>query len=494
MMRGVDRRSIAMSSRHADGPAVKPSMTQPVFRFAPSPNGYLHLGHALSALLNFDMARAAGGRLPAAHRGHRRGALPAGIRGGDLRGSRLARHRVGAAGAAAIRAFRRLSRGAGEARSAWACLSELREPRRDRAPGRASATCADAGRAIPTARRFIPARREQMPRAERDGAHRARRALCAAARHGRRRWRAPARCTWSETGAGPPARPATSSPSRRPGATSCSARKDTPTSYHLSVVVDDALQGVTACGARAGPVLVDQRAPRAAGAARPAGAALSPSPADPRRRRPQAVEIDAGHGPARTARAGRDAGRHPPTGRARHCSRGAVPACHACWPGAGGLDGRKPRRKVARQGAQAPRRAARAPRAIEAALAGLAHDIRTPLTGILALARIARAPPICRERERRWAEAIKSARRASGRADHPGGRCGQGRRRGLVLRRRAVLAARAGRMRSAGSLARARRGQGARRSRSTSPTTCRDRVSGDAVRLRARWKTWSTTR
>jgi glutamyl-Q tRNA(Asp) synthetase len=37
-------------------------MPQPVFRFAPSPNGHLHLGHALSALLNFDMARAAGGR------------------------------------------------------------------------------------------------------------------------------------------------------------------------------------------------------------------------------------------------------------------------------------------------------------------------------------------------------------------------------------------------------------------------------------------------
>ncbi len=34
-----------------------------VFRFAPSPNGFLHLGHALSALLNHDMARAAGGRL-----------------------------------------------------------------------------------------------------------------------------------------------------------------------------------------------------------------------------------------------------------------------------------------------------------------------------------------------------------------------------------------------------------------------------------------------
>src|ERR1044071_3086474 len=37
-------------------------MTPPVFRFAPSPNGYLHLGHAYSAMLNFDMARATGGR------------------------------------------------------------------------------------------------------------------------------------------------------------------------------------------------------------------------------------------------------------------------------------------------------------------------------------------------------------------------------------------------------------------------------------------------
>ena len=35
----------------------------PVFRFAPSPNGYLHLGHAYSALLNFDAARESGGRL-----------------------------------------------------------------------------------------------------------------------------------------------------------------------------------------------------------------------------------------------------------------------------------------------------------------------------------------------------------------------------------------------------------------------------------------------
>jgi glutamyl-Q tRNA(Asp) synthetase len=37
-------------------------MPPPVFRFAPSPNGYLHLGHAHSALVNFEMARASGGR------------------------------------------------------------------------------------------------------------------------------------------------------------------------------------------------------------------------------------------------------------------------------------------------------------------------------------------------------------------------------------------------------------------------------------------------
>lgn len=34
-----------------------------IFRFAPSPNGELHLGHAYSALLNGDLARETGGRL-----------------------------------------------------------------------------------------------------------------------------------------------------------------------------------------------------------------------------------------------------------------------------------------------------------------------------------------------------------------------------------------------------------------------------------------------
>ncbi|RDI51270.1 tRNA glutamyl-Q(34) synthetase GluQRS [Microvirga subterranea] len=41
---------------------MQASVTKPVFRFAPSPNGRLHLGHAYSALLNDDFARRFGGR------------------------------------------------------------------------------------------------------------------------------------------------------------------------------------------------------------------------------------------------------------------------------------------------------------------------------------------------------------------------------------------------------------------------------------------------
>ncbi|WFS00358.1 tRNA glutamyl-Q(34) synthetase GluQRS [Rhizobium tumorigenes] len=41
---------------------IDPPRQKPTFRFAPSPNGPLHLGHALSAILNHDMAKDAGGR------------------------------------------------------------------------------------------------------------------------------------------------------------------------------------------------------------------------------------------------------------------------------------------------------------------------------------------------------------------------------------------------------------------------------------------------
>ncbi|MBO0906030.1 tRNA glutamyl-Q(34) synthetase GluQRS [Jiella sonneratiae] len=41
--------------------------SDPVFRFAPSPNGELHLGHAYSALVNHGLARSAGGRFLLRH-------------------------------------------------------------------------------------------------------------------------------------------------------------------------------------------------------------------------------------------------------------------------------------------------------------------------------------------------------------------------------------------------------------------------------------------
>jgi len=64
---------------------------------------------------------------------------------------------------------------------------------------------------------------------------------------------------------------------------------------------------------------------------------------------------------------------------------------------------RKPKRKTkARRVAKTPK-----PRAIEAALAGVAHDIRTPLTGIVALAELLASSDLD-QREREWASAIKS--------------------------------------------------------------------------------------
>jgi CheY-like chemotaxis protein/nitrogen-specific signal transduction histidine kinase len=66
---------------------------------------------------------------------------------------------------------------------------------------------------------------------------------------------------------------------------------------------------------------------------------------------------------------------------------------------------------VNRKRASAPRRASKprqqSPRAVETALAGVAHDLRTPLTGILALAELLASSDLG-ERERQWAAALKS--------------------------------------------------------------------------------------
>src|SRR5438270_599894 len=52
----------AIAPPHYSRLTISPTMPQPVFRFAPSPNGELHLGHALSALIGYERARTCGGR------------------------------------------------------------------------------------------------------------------------------------------------------------------------------------------------------------------------------------------------------------------------------------------------------------------------------------------------------------------------------------------------------------------------------------------------
>src|SRR3954465_14039869 len=60
------------------------------------------------------------------------------------------------------------------------------------------------------------------------------------------------------------------------------------------------------------------------------------------------------------------------------------------------------KKRVLRRSPRAP-----SPRAIEAVLAELAHDIRTPLAGILALGELLAASALG-ERERNWASTIRS--------------------------------------------------------------------------------------
>lgn len=55
---GRDRQHLSGAGQDAAASAD----TRPVLRFAPSPNGYLHLGHAFSALLNQRLAEEMGGR------------------------------------------------------------------------------------------------------------------------------------------------------------------------------------------------------------------------------------------------------------------------------------------------------------------------------------------------------------------------------------------------------------------------------------------------
>src|SRR5689334_15999770 len=67
---------------------------------------------------------------------------------------------------------------------------------------------------------------------------------------------------------------------------------------------------------------------------------------------------------------------------------------------------KRPQRKAAPRKRAAPRKKS-APRMIEAALASFAHEVRTPLTGILAISNLLATSDLP-ERERRWVDTIKA--------------------------------------------------------------------------------------
>ena len=123
-----------------------------------------------------------GGKFPAADRGYRCHTMPAGIRGGDLRGPRLAGNILGNAGAAAIGAFCALSGGGRKIGRPGPDLSEFREPRGNRPSGGATRS-RRAVAARSRRRAALSGRREIAVAGPAPAADRARRALRAAARH-----------------------------------------------------------------------------------------------------------------------------------------------------------------------------------------------------------------------------------------------------------------------------------------------------------------------
>jgi glutamyl-Q tRNA(Asp) synthetase len=215
----------------------------PVFRFAPSPNGFLHLGHALSALLNADMARAAGGRLL--------------LRIEDIDATRCRPEYETAIyedltwlGLRWEEPVRRQSEHYGDYRAALMKLEAMGlvypsfESRTDIARLLAGREQQGSWLRDPDGAPLYPGRAKAMPAGERtrrmaSGEPYALRLdmPAALARVGS--------LTWTETGAGPAGETGAIAADPAAWGDVILARKDTPTSYHLAVVVDDAAQAIT---------------------------------------------------------------------------------------------------------------------------------------------------------------------------------------------------------------------------------------------------------
>jgi glutamyl-Q tRNA(Asp) synthetase len=214
-----------------------------VLRFAPSPNGYLHLGHAYSALLNYEMAREHSGRLllriedidtercrPEYEEGIYEDLHWLGISWQEpVR--RQSEHFADYATAIERLEADGLLYPSFESRSELAALvAEL--DRQGGWPRDPDGVPIYPGRA----RKMSPA--ESRRRREAGEPFALRLAMDkAVARAGV--------LTWTETGSGPQGQTGRVTTASQVWGDVILARKDSPASYHLAAVVDDALQGVT---------------------------------------------------------------------------------------------------------------------------------------------------------------------------------------------------------------------------------------------------------
>ena len=220
-------------------------MTRPVLRFAPSPNGELHLGHAYSALLNADMATQMDGRLllriedidtarctPQFEAGIFRDLAWLGFHW-EVPVRRQSDHfddyaqALGRLVGEGLVYPSFMSRGEARAMIAEAQADGLDWPRDP-----------DGVPLFPTAERRLPDR-ERRRRIDAGEQHSWRLDVDAAL------GRMPAALTWEELGAGPGGETGPIDADPAAWGDVVIGRKETPTSYHLSVVVDDALQGIT---------------------------------------------------------------------------------------------------------------------------------------------------------------------------------------------------------------------------------------------------------
>jgi glutamyl-Q tRNA(Asp) synthetase len=214
-----------------------------IFRFAPSPNGTLHLGHAYSAMLNSDLARASGGRFL--------------LRIEDIDSARC-RPEFEAAiyedldwlGIAWERPVRRQSEHLGEYRRALDQLAGLGlvypsfESRAEIARLVAERGTQGSWPRDPDGAPLYPGSAKLLSKKER--AQRIASGMPFALRLDMEAAIARAGAlSWTELGEGPGGETGSIAASPQAWGDVILARKETPTSYHLSVVIDDALQGIT---------------------------------------------------------------------------------------------------------------------------------------------------------------------------------------------------------------------------------------------------------